>query len=259
MKNINPDLKPFYDEFMLLSRKYGYFYIWEDFLEMFINGFSFNYCDDKKLEEWKKKYTEQERHRFGKLIQIVILLLDKKVQSDKCWYDFFGHFYETATLSKQKGFAQFFTPESICNFMAQILEPQKRESFSDPCCGSGRFSLSANSVNIGMFHFLVDIDFTCVKMATINLMMHGIRGIVICDNGLFPGKEFKGAFIINRNLSSTGLPQIEYINNVNEAYNFVRYNTWSLEDFEKNKDKLEKNNFDDIKYQIGKNGQLKMF
>lgn len=263
MKNrdFEHDLKPFFKLFDVLSRRHGYYYLWEDFLTLFINGFSFDYCTKEDLEGFQKKYTKEERLKIGEMIKEVLFIMDKKITSENSWFDFFGTFYEIASLSKQNGFSQFFTPAPVCTFMAQILDPQSAENFSDPCCGSGRFSLAANSVNLGKFHFLVDLDFTCVKMAALNLMMHGIRGIVICDNSLNrPGKEFKGAFIINRNLQLTGIPQIEYIKEASQAYNFVRFNIYSKEDFEENKVEENKDDtFEDVKEILSKNGQYSLF
>lgn len=143
------------------------------------------------------------------------------IVDENSYYDIFGTFYEINSLTN-KHFAQFFTPLHICQLMAQIVSPENKHSFYDPCCGSARFSLAANSVTLGMFHSLIDIDYTCARMSALNLMYHGIQGIVICDNGLSAGKEFKGAFIVNRRLLFTRVPQIEFVSNVNEAYNYVR-------------------------------------
>ncbi|MEE9363700.1 MAG: N-6 DNA methylase [Cellulophaga sp.] len=221
MKHLPNGYKAFNDAFMSLSRRNGYYYVFEDFLDLYINAWCFDYQFNR--ESVQSRYKLEERQKFAFMIYEVIKILDKEIQSDTCWYDFFGTFYETASLSKQKGFAQFFTPMPICNFMAQIVAPTNNETFSDPCCGSGRFSLAANSVSLGGFHFLVDLDFTCAKMSALNLMHHAINGIVICDNGLLPGNDFKGAFVVNRKLHETGIPQIEYIDNVQQAYNYVRY------------------------------------
>lgn len=221
MKNLPAEFKGFYKSFETLTRRYGYYTIFEDFLDLFINGFSFDYKID--LEQIQSKYSKEERLLFGSLIQEVILTLNQKIKSDTDWYDFFGTFYELVSLSKQKGFAQFFTPPTVCTFMAQILDLSNSETFSDPCSGSARFSLAANSVCLGNFHFLVDLDYTCAKMSALNLMLHGINGIVVCDNSLDPGSEFRGAFVVNHNLNKTGVPQIEFIDHKDLAYKYVSY------------------------------------
>lgn len=213
------ELQKFGEIFYSLSHSHGHYYIFQDFLDLSINSWSFNHQID--LKRIRKKYTEKERLKFGELIYETVHILDKKIVNDTDFYDVFGTFYEINSLTN-KHFAQFFTPLHVCQLMAQITNPKDALYFSDPCSGSARFSLAANSISLGMFHSLIDIDYTCAKMSALNLMYHGIDGIVICDNALWAGKEFKGAFIVNRWLKYQGVPQIEFIENVNDAYNYVR-------------------------------------
>jgi len=249
--------------FNKIAQRHGYYRVFDDFLDLYINAWCFNY--EINLEHIRKLYSEDERLNFGNLIKETIFILKKNIVADKDWFDVFGTFYESASISKQKGFAQYFTPPSICNFMAQIVYPNPNEKVADPACGSARMSLALNKVNIGCFHFLVDIDFTCAKMAALNLMLHGMNGIVVCDDGLFPGNNFKGAFIVNRKLHYTGVPEIEYRNNVNEAYNYVRFNTMTLEDLKNNskqkvKAEQEPDEFKDIAEVLNKRtNQYSMF
>lgn len=263
--HISHEIKDFNNIFESLSRRHSYYYVFEDFLDLYINAWCFDYQFNRELIQ--ERYTLEERQKFTLMMYEVIKILDNKIQSDSDWYDFFGTFYESASLSKQKGFSQFFTPAPICNFMAQIVAPNSNERFCDNCCGSGRFSLATNSVSLGNFHFLVDLDFTCAKMATLNLMHHGIHGIVIADNGLFPAKDFKGAFVVNRKLHETGIPQVEYIDDVHQAYNYVRY---TINPFEMVKDLFPRkketssqkttDDYEDIKSILNeKTGQFSMF
>ncbi len=157
-KYLPNEFKVFNDIFQSLSRRHGYYYVFEDFLDLYLNAWCFNYQFNRELIQ--SRYKLEERQQFTLMMYEVIKILDKEIQSDSDWYDFFGTFYESAALSKQKGFAQFFTPAPICTFMAQIVAPNNNETFSDPCCGSGRFSLASNSVSLGGFHFLVDLDVT---------------------------------------------------------------------------------------------------
>jgi len=213
------ELKKFGQIFDSISRRHGHYHVFEDFLDMSINAWSYNHQID--LPNLQKKYTQEEREKFGELIKETIKILDRMIVDDSSLYDVFGTFYEINSLTN-KHFAQFFTPLPICQLMAQIVSPVNTDSFNDPCCGSARLSLAANSVAPGMFHSLIDIDYTCARMSALNLMYHGIHGIVICDNGLFAGKEFKGAFIVNRWLPYTKVPQIEFEPNVNRAYGYIR-------------------------------------
>lgn len=247
-----PELKPFGKTFDFLSRKYGAHDIFDQFLDLFINGFCFDYKIN--LEAIQNKYSKEERLMFGELIQQCIIAYDKNISKTSMSFDFFGTFFEERGLTNARA-GQFFTPIHICKFMAEILSPQSGELFSDPCCGSGRFSICANAVNLGMFHFLVDIDYRCAKMAALNLMLHGINGIVICDNGLFPGNSFCGAFIVNRNLNIERIPRIEFIDNVNVAYNYVRTKCG----IKKSTKNIEED-YQDIKQFVNnKTGQISMF
>lgn len=219
-KYLPAEFKAFYDIFESLGRSHGYYTVFEDFLDLSINAWCFDYpLNRQSLQSY---YTLEERQKITLLIYEVIKILNQKNQNDSDWYDFFGTFYENISLTKEKGFAQYFTPMPICNLMVQITEPRNNKTFSDPCCGSGRFSLALNAISLGSFHVLVDLDFTCVKMAALNLMYHGICGIVIADNSLFPRDNFKGAFVVNRKLHKTGVPQIEYIDNVEQAYKLAK-------------------------------------
>jgi len=227
---IQPELKTFVKIFDAIARTQGRHQVFDDFLDMSINAWSFNHNINR--ERLQQIYSLNERHQFGKLIQETVKILHTQLTDDTSCYDVFGSFYEYNSLTN-KYFGQFFTPLHVCKLMAQIVAPGSKNNFSDPCSGSARFSLAANSVNPGMFHSLVDIDYTCARMSVLNLFYHGIHGIVICDNALFAGKNFKAAFIVNRLLTVTGVPQIEYISNANEAYNYVAK---KLGITEKNKD-----------------------
>jgi hypothetical protein len=127
-------------------------------------------------------------------------------------------------------------------------------------------SLAANSANLGMFHALIDIDYTCAKMAALNLMLHGIKGIVICDDGLFPGNSFRGAFIINSELQYTGVPHIICEKDVSKAYHYIRINTYSAEDLKdfftkaEKKPPEEQESFEDLQLIFnGDTGQTALF
>jgi type I restriction enzyme M protein len=264
MKNLPTELRAFDDVFNSLSRKNGYYNVWEDFLTLYINSWSLNFEFERELIQ--KRYTLEERQKFTVLIMEVLKVLQQKISSDKCWYDFFGSFYEQVSLTKEKGFAQYFTPPTICTLMAQLLGDKDKKNLNDPACGSARMSLAANSANLGMFHALIDIDYTCAKMAALNLMLHGIKGIVICDDGLFPGNSFRGAFIINSELNYTGVPHIIFEKDVAKAYHYIRINTYSAEDlkdfFRKTEKKPpeEKESFEDIQLIFNRDtGQTSLF
>lgn len=57
--------------------------------------------------------------------------------------DILGHIFTEEITRGENG--QFFTPETVCQFMAQIMVPEPTEevfTYNDPCCGSGRMLLA---------------------------------------------------------------------------------------------------------------------
>ena len=82
---------------------------------------------------------------------------------------------------------QFFTPEHICDFMAEITDPVG-ESINDPTCGSGRLLLSGlkKARKNGQEPVLNgnDLSYTCARMTLLNLLINCARGDVSCGDGL---------------------------------------------------------------------------
>lgn len=219
--NVNDLLKYFNKLFDELALRHSDYNVFDNFLDCCINGLCLNY-DRALMNRIVETYNQDERYMFGEMLQIWIRCMDIKVSDDHSFYDFFGNIYETNAMTKTKGFAQYFTPEPIAKFMAQILlnNNSERESINEPACGSGRMNLAAHNVNHKLFHVANDLDITCAKMAALNFVIHGIKGIVICDDGLFPGNQFKCAFIINYYTA----PFIEHVTDNSKAYRFINAN-----------------------------------
>lgn len=216
--NANELIKYFNQLFSKVSMKHGEYNTFENFLDCCINGLSFNY-DKEIMNRIVNDYTQDERYIFGEMLQIWVRCMDLKVQDDNSFYDFFGNIYEQNSMTKAKGFAQYFTPEPVCKLLAQLtVQPNNEgEKINEPACGSGRNNLAAHSINHKMFHVANDLDITCAKMTALNFTIHGIKGVVTCDDGLFPKSKFRGAFIINYRTA----PLIEYCNDVNVIYSFL--------------------------------------
>ena len=209
--------KEFEKVFNEIAYKHGHFQVFENFLDCTINGFCFNYCNNT-MEAIRKRYNQNERHQFGELIKYWILICKEEITTDNSWFDFFGTFYEANAISKQKGFAQFFTPSTICDFMVKITDPINGESIAEPACGSGRFNLAAHAQNPKLFHFANDLDFTCVKMSALNFMIHGIKGVVTCDDTLSPpNTKFRNAFIVN----DTIVPSLHFTTDYAFTQNYI--------------------------------------
>lgn len=224
-RDIPYELRNFNKIFESICYRHEHSGVFEDYLDFFINYFSFNHKID--LEYLKRKYKLEERHKFHELIMESIKVMDKMIVNEKDWYDIFGDYYQVlSSKSKSSALGQFFTPESLCNFMAQILDVQDGETVNEPTCGSGRFNLAVHVNNPKIFHVAQDLDYMCVRMTALNFMMHGITGVVICMNTLsMDPKSFRGAFRVNQYLKYTGVPQIEYIDDVNYAWNFITTKT----------------------------------
>lgn len=216
--NFNELIKYFNQLFSQVSMKHGSYNTFDSFLDCCINGLSFNY-NREIMDRIVKDFTQDERYIFGEMLQIWVRCMDLKVQNDNSFYDFFGNVYEQNSMTKEKGFAQYFTPEPVCKLLAQLTVQANKEgeTINEPACGSGRNNLAAHSINHKLFHVANDLDITCAKMCALNFAIHGIKGIVTCDDGLFPKSKFRGAFIINYITA----PFIKYVNNVNLAYNLI--------------------------------------
>lgn len=105
-------------------------------------------------------------------------LLSKEVtETDK---DILGGIYETMISFGEHG--QHFTPEHITDFMAEMANGSER--VYDPCCGSGRFLISALKRNPDAELFGADLDDRCAKMTVINLWLFGANAEIMHANSL---------------------------------------------------------------------------
>jgi type I restriction enzyme M protein len=202
--NVPSELKGFHSIFEKLAYSYDWSVIFDDFLEYII---LFHNMDTSL--KWSKKYSKDEIKLFWELYREWIKVMDQQLVDDKDWYDLFGIYYEAVIVSKMNRTyqGQFFTPPNVCNMMADMtiaaanLRPG--QSVNDPCCGSGRNLLAANTIIKGCYHVGMDLDQTCVFMTIANFLLHGIEGEVIWTNTLT--QEFYGAWKVNEYLNK-GIP-----------------------------------------------------
>lgn len=120
-------------------------------------------------------------------------------------WDTLGGIYEQnfQSSSKASNLGQFFTPESISNLCAEIVQNRIAGSdgvcvHSDPCCGSGRMIIGSynkcNRFQRNFFH-AGDIDMSSVNMCALNFMINGMVGIVERRDAL--SGKFYGGYIVN--------------------------------------------------------------
>lgn len=175
--------------------------------------------------------------------------LEEKAKENPDWYlafrrwvhetnsgksiDFFGEIYESEFLSSHKAQrnGQFFTPQCIAKLCSEVVGGNKdlpTYTVNDCACGSGRMLLGAYEVfkddidNDRKFHFFVggDIDNSSVRMCALNLMIHGLQGLVINQDALRLNKPKYGYLINPTNAPvKTGLHSVQYLNS-DECANF---------------------------------------
>lgn len=205
------ELKNFHKLFMdLLSHGIEARRGFDDLLEYIMMG----HIIDNSME-WTHKYSKKEIYLFYALYCEWLKVLQVQLVSDRSWYDLWGTYYEAVILSKmgREGSGQFFTPGSICDFMAEVTGSKDKigQRVGDPSCGSGRCLLSYHVQNPGCFMVGEDVDRTCALMAVLNFMSHGVNGLVIWGNSLT--KEVYEAWRINEHLNLfQGVPHIRHYN-----------------------------------------------
>ena len=85
--------------------------------------------------------------------------------------DILGYLFTMEVTRGENG--QFFTPDTVCEMMAQMTlgEPsEEKVSISDPCCGSGRMLIAAQKIYPNAVFVATDIDPRCAKMTTLNML-----------------------------------------------------------------------------------------
>lgn len=168
-------------------------------LDYMIDFFDYShYLNDNIEKHWQDM--------LGKSRELFIVTIDFMERAAKAieqgtWIDYFGQLYESQYQSKGKAsnLGQFFTPPDICNLMADVSRCKKEDRINDPACGSGRTLLSyfAKAENKSGYYVGEDIDITSVKMAALNMMIHGMRGRAIRHDTLKDPITFELGYEIN--------------------------------------------------------------
>jgi hypothetical protein len=118
-------------------------------------------------------------------------------------FDYLGKIYMDAEIGNKSN-SQFFTPSHICEMMAAMTIHDKDEfdqqvsergyiGMADPCCGSGAMTIGLVKVlskygveGLGgkLLVLLTDIDYTCVKMAFVQMSILGVAARVVWGDSL---------------------------------------------------------------------------
>ena len=189
--------------------------VFDDLLRYIIQGYTLP--GHSGLKDWH--YTKEQNAVFHEMYAQIVLIMQQEIKH-KLWFDVFGNIYEEliASKSRRSNSGQFFTPESLCDLMADICqgeEKQTRKIISDCACGSGRTLLAHHVRNLGNYYVAEDIDKTCAMMCVCNFLLHGVVGEVVWHNSLIP-EQFYGAWKINQDLNNPfskffGIPHIQPI------------------------------------------------
>lgn len=210
------EIRGFLDVFRQVGNQYDYAEVFDDFLSMAVCAFA-----QATEEDWYfktiKKYDKRDLDQFPKMLGAWMMIQSKAVQT-KGWFDSLGMFYELLTSqSKSQRLGQFFTPDCICDVMAELNPPSKEEEqkILDPACGSGRILLASNALAPGRHWFMAqDLDFMCVKMCALNMMIHGLVGQVLHMDTI--RMKYYTGFSINPYLRKFATPSIIRLNDLPE-------------------------------------------
>ena len=168
-----------------LRHRHDTWYVFRDFLDIVIDGFTIPDCEP--MFKNREKYKEEEMGYFNDLFQAYLRGMQKALKT-RDYFDFLGEWWESDVNMTNKFKAQFFTPIDVCMLMEELTinddmteEPQ---TMYDCCCGSGRFGLVHHHLRPQDFFFFNDLDEYAVKMTIVNMIMHGMRGVVAHMNTL---------------------------------------------------------------------------
>lgn len=215
------------------SKGYDTNQVFTDFLDYLI--WLFNPAGGK-IDGWK--YSSDESKKFFEMAGTYLKIMAQQTQ-ELGWYDAFGDLF-MALHPSGNGKGQFFTPPSVCNMVAacnmrgaNLEEYETRTPFgkriciNDPAAGSSRLILAGNKVLLEMMKndlhyddikiaanrpYLVaeDLDYNCVKMSAINIMVHGCFGEAVCHDTLCEPEAVRAGYIINESMwpFPTNVPSI---------------------------------------------------
>jgi type I restriction-modification system DNA methylase subunit len=190
MKKNKPEqpLEEMYKRLKSLSGKKSLSQVFDDFLSLSVcalqpgNILATYRCDpetEKLFSDIKSKYSAKDMSIFSECFGYLLMHAHQNHYKDP-----FGKFFEDNLSSSHTG--QFFTPESVCEMMAQMTIPHgtSGKRILDPSVGSGRNLLAAAKIAPENLFFGADIDLTCVHMTLLNMCIYKMSGEVAWMNSL---------------------------------------------------------------------------
>lgn len=176
-KKKEEELEEYTEYLEYLSYNHDRSAIFNDFLTVVVCTLSMKQKEEEYLATIRK-YKREEIDLFVKAFASLVLWMERHPLEDA-----FGDYFQQY-ISRGHN-AQFFTPPCISDMMEAMIMPEKKDGpIYDPCCGSGRFFLSAAKQNRDISFVGGDITEACCKMTLINACLNDIAGEVYHMNTL---------------------------------------------------------------------------
>ncbi len=185
------NMKKFKSLFDQLACHRSYFNTFSNFLDFMM--LLFNYNQDR--EALKKCVAEFDINDANTVLTQMAVLIGEMAEG---YRDPLGEFYMLEISRHVHG--QYFTPQPVCDMMATLSGVGEGTGTSayDPACGSGRMLLAAAKINRNLLMYGGELDFTCCRMAVINLLLNSLTGeichINTLSNELFTGYKVGTVF-----------------------------------------------------------------
>jgi type I restriction enzyme M protein len=193
--------------------------------------------EGNKPDGWR--FDHADAMMFRDMAQAYFQMISEELKRSE-WYDAFGDLY-MALHPGGGGKAQFFTPPSVCQVTAECCMAGKditsaegsnttfgkRVCINDPAAGSARLLLAGANIfkrlqrdELGYDEIMQasrrpyliaeDLDYNCLKMAAINMAVHGCFGECVCHDSLCEPGEVRLGYIVNEMMwpFPTNIPSI---------------------------------------------------
>lgn len=193
-----------------LAASYGDRLIFEALLDAIIRWFLLKDESGLDLLDNVEKIKDEDKKAFTNLFQAFFKAQQEATEAQG-YADVVGVLWQELNLANSR-LGQFYTPWTVVIAMSQMIfnvkDIQKVNSekrpylYLDPAYGSGRFSVGFNSIVVAHYektkevlevdYTNIDIDLLAVKMTTVNMLLHNMKGRVYWGNAL--GDTYRAAF-----------------------------------------------------------------
>lgn len=162
-------------------------YVFDDFMTMAICAFSYGQMEELYMKT-ASRYDAEEMKLFAQALAEMVNEYDSNMGEDGSWKDILGNvFEETNSSFTASNNGQFFTPDTLCNMMAQLVGSkdvcENGIIVNDCSSGSSRNLIAHSRLHpknrYNAFYVAQDLDERCVKMSVLNFLMFGMKGVVI--------------------------------------------------------------------------------